>query len=304
VSAQATGHSDLARVLADLRHRVEHGDIDTAEAAVVLARLQVLRRSARKSTWDPYPWQVPPGPIATMGTWLMLGGRGTGKTDGGSHYVDEHAMGPPCDPRLPGGHRMAIVAPTLGDASESCVTGPSGLQTINPGIKTKGGIGGAHLTWPNGATARLFGAYTPEDVERLRAGGNRCLVWMEEAAAMRHLDPALEHTSLGLRIGDNPHYVMSTTPKPRRELKRVIDDPRTMVTRGSTRDAYHLDREVRRVLFERYEGTRLGRQELDAELLTDVEGALWSWAMIDDNRVPIAPPNVDRVVVAVDPGGT
>lgn len=299
----ATDRTDLARLLASIREQVERGDIDSTQASAMMARLQGLRRAARAATWDPYPWQVPPGPVPTMGTWLMLGGRGTGKTDGGSHYVDKHAMGPPCDPRLPGGHRMAIIAPTLGDASESCVTGPSGLQTVNPGIKRTGGIGGSHLTWPNGATARLFGAYTPEDVERLRAGGNRCLVWMEESAAMRHLDPALEHTSLGLRLGKNPHYVMSTTPKPRKELKRLMADPLTLVTRGSTRDAIHLDQRVRDVLFARYEGTRLGRQELDAELLTDVEGALWSWDIIDDWRVPAAPV-MDRVVVAVDPGGT
>lgn len=262
-------------------------DLDEDEARLLIERLLLTQSAMRKAAWDPYPWQVPPAAVPTLGAWLQIGGRGTGKTEGSAHYFDAHMSGPPCDTRLKGGHRAAIVAPSLGDAVESCINGPSGLKAVNPAITFKGGAGGHHARWPNGAEARIFGAYTPQDVERLRAGGNRCLVWMEEAAAMRWLKQALEHTALGLRIGGNPHYVMSTTPKVRPEVKALIDNPRVIVTRGSTRDAHHLAVEVRDVLFGMYEGTRLGRQELDGELLDDIVGTLWTEAMIEAGRMRV-----------------
>lgn len=258
----------------------------------------------QRDLWEPYDWQRPPvDDIAAHGTWLILGGRGTGKTDGSARYVDEHVMGPPCDPRLPGGHRVAIVAPTLGDAAESCVLGPSGLRAHNPFVRLITRQGGSKVVWPNGAEGRLFGAYTPEDVERLRAGGNRCLVWLEEVAAMRYLGAALEHTAYGLRLGPRPHFVASTTPKPRKEIKALVNDPHTVITRGRTQDATHLDEDVRAALYARYAGTRAGRQELEGELLEDVEGALWSWGNIDRYRVVNHAPLV-KVVVAVDPAAS
>lgn len=270
--------------LAELRDRLEAGLVDAVECDALTIQMSHLARIARTARWQPYPWQVPPGEVATHGAWLMLGGRGTGKTEGAARYMDRHANGPPCDPRIQGGHRMGIVAPTLGDAADACVNGPSGLHTINPAVRMKGGAGGTHVHWPNGATARLFGAYTQEDVERLRAGGNRCLIWFEELAAQRRLKEALEHTALGLRIGPRPHYVMSTTPKPRPELRDLVKNPRVLQTKGRTVDAIHLDATVRQALLDEYEGTRTGRQELDAEILDDVEGALFAMLTIDANR--------------------
>jgi phage terminase large subunit-like protein len=262
-------------------------------------------RDKRWNAWTPYPWQVPPAEIPTHGTWLMLGGRGTGKTDGCARYMAEHVAGPPCDPRVRGGHRMAIVAPTLGDAAESCVSGPSGLRAHDPTARLKGGTGGLHVAWPSGAEARLFGAYTPEDVERLRAGGNRCLVWLEEVAAMRHLGPALEHTALGLRVGPRPHYIGSTTPKPRKELRDLLADPTTITTRGKTSEATHLDPTVRDRLYAKHKGTRLERQELEGLVLDDVEGALWTWTMLERGRLKeVIRGEVARIVVAIDPAAT
>lgn len=270
------------------------------QKAALLVRLQQEVYLRRRAAWQPYPWQVPPAEVPTHGTWLMLGGRGTGKTDGCARYVDEHVNGPPCDPRIKGGHRVAIVAPTLGDAAESAVTGPSGLQAHNPLVQLKHTQGGAKVVWPNGSEGKLFGAYTPEDVERLRAGGNRCLVWLEEAAAMRKLSEALEHTGLGLRIGRRPHYVASTTPKPRKELRDLVAESTTLVTTGRTADATHLDPTVRDFLYRRHKGTRLERQELEGVLITDVDGALWSWNRLDTGRVRNAPTGL-RIVVSVDP---
>lgn len=268
-----------------IRERASSGQLTGDEATALIGRLAELRMHLARGRWTPYPWQIPPAtPIVTHGAWLMLGGRGTGKTEGAARYFDDHMMGPPCDPRIPGGHRSSIVAPSLGDAMDACVNGPSGLVMVNPAVRAKGGTGGTHVYWPNGAQARIFGAYTAQDIERLRAGGNRCCIWLEEAAAMRHLAGVIEHTSLGLRIGPRPHYVISTTPKARPELRTLIDDPRVQITKGRTREAIHLDPTVREALESRYGGTRLGRQELDAELLDDVEGALWRQIVLDRFR--------------------
>ncbi|MGW6598491.1 terminase large subunit domain-containing protein [Streptomyces sp. NPDC055036] len=284
--------------------------LDARLAAMSPAELVLLEEELRAKVWakrwgkwTPYPWQVPPEHIETLGWWLQLGGRGTGKTDGCARYMVEHVNGPPCDPRLKGGHRMAIVAPTQGDAVEACVNGPSGLKGHDPRVVLRTTSGGTYARWPNGAEAKLFGAHSPDDVERLRAGGNRCLVWMEEAAAMRRLGAAITHSEMGLRIGPNPHYIASTTPKPRTELIELTRRTDVTVTRGRTRDAVHLPEEQRRKLIEKYAGTRMEKQELDGQLIEDIEGALWTRALFDATRVGAAPP-MSRIVVAMDPAAT
>jgi predicted phage terminase large subunit-like protein len=285
-------------------------DLDTRLAALSPAELELLEEELRARLWQkrwdrwtPYPWQVPPDEIPTMGWWLQLGGRGTGKTDGCARYMVDHVNGPACDPRLRGGHRMAIVAPTQGDAVEACVNGPSGLRAHDPRVVLRTTTGGTFAKWPSGAEAKLFGAHTPDDIERLRAGGNRCLVWMEEAAAQRRLKEAITHSEMGLRIGSNPHYIASTTPKPRTEIIELTKRADVIMTRGRTRDAIHLPQDMRDFLVQKYAGTRLEAQELDGDLLTDIEGALWSRTGLDKTRVGAAP-DMARVVVAMDPAAT
>ncbi|WP_406735362.1 terminase family protein [Streptomyces sp. NBC_01108] len=282
----------------DLRSRLS--TMSDAELDLLEEKLRAKLWQKKWNAWTPYPWQVAPEEIETLGWWLQLGGRGTGKTDGCARYMVEHVNGPPCDERLRGGHRMAIVAPTQGDAVEACVNGPSGLRGHDPRVVLRTGAGGTFARWPSGAEAKLFGAHSPDDVERLRAGGNRCLVWMEEAAAMRRLGEAITHSEMGLRIGPNPHYIASTTPKPRTELIELTRRADVTVTRGRTRDAHHLPQEQRDKLVQKYAGTRMEKQELDGELLQDIEGALWSRTRLDATRVGAAPP-MARVVVAIDP---
>ena len=247
--------------------------------------------------WTPYPHQVPPD--GAWDVWLLLAGRGAGKTDAAAAYTNAHVLGPPCLPGVPGGHRIAIVAPTLGDATEACVNGPSGLRAHNPGVRMVSRLGGTFVVWPGGAEAKLFGAFGPEDVERLRAGGNRCMAWAEELAAWPKLDACWDHLQFGLRLGPHPRVVASTTPKPKKLIRELIADKATAVTRATTDDNPRLPETYRRRL-ERYRGTRLGRQEIGGELLTDTPGALWTWAMLDDRREA---PDLARVVVAVDPSG-
>ena len=282
-------------------------DLDAKLAGLSPAELELLEQELaaklwqkRWGKWKPYPWQVPPDEIETLGWWLQLGGRGTGKTDGCARYMVAHVNGPPCDPRLRGGHRMAIIAPTQGDAVEACVNGPSGLKAHDPRVVLRTTAGGTFARWPNGAEAKLFGAHTPDDVERLRAGGNRCLVWMEEVAAQRRLKEAIVHSEMGLRIGPNPHYIGSTTPKPRTEIIELHARPDVIVTKGRTRDAVHLPQEQRDKLIRRHAGTATEAQELDGELLKDIEGTLWKRLVLDRTRVGAAPPLV-RIVIAIDP---
>lgn len=250
------------------------------------AQWEALQLAAREadddgrnaSTWEPLAHQIPPD--GAWDTWLLLGGRGSGKTAAAARYCHEHVTGPACLPGLPGGHRVAIIAPTFGDALEACVNGPSGLRSHDARIRAVQTAGGTFVRWPSGAEAKLFGAYTPEDVERLRAGGNRCFAYAEELAAWRFLDPCFDHLQFGLRLGDHPRLVAATTPKPRPLLKRLIAHPTTTVTHATTHDNPHLSSSVRGRLEERYGGTRLGRQELQGLLLGDTEGALWQRHMI------------------------
>lgn len=236
--------------------------------------------------WHPQDYQrLPDGP---WNLFLFLAGRYVGKTDTGAHAFNEHATGPPCDPRVPGGHRMRLIGPTFTDTVASCVNGPTGLKAHNPDVKLKDTKEGTIVEWPNGAVARIFGAFTPEDPERLRAGGNSCFDWYEELATWRQLDASYEQAEFGLRLGTNSRAIGTTTPKNRakiRELKKVGEAyanatpaERAKMTRArrvyirsaTTADNAYGDPEVRASLYATYAGTRLGAQELEAQVLEDL----------------------------------
>jgi phage terminase large subunit-like protein len=231
----------------------------------------------------------------------MVGGRGIGKTLGGATWVNDLALSQP-------GSRIGIIAPTRPDASYTCVEGETGLLSVNPSLRFNRSK--LEVVWPNGSRARLFGAYTPEDRERLR-GPQFHAVWLEEFAAWRQLDEipredspdAWQHVTMGLRLGSRPRFFMSSTPKRRRRFREILDRPDVVVTRASTYDASGLPQIVRDRLIEMYEGTRLGQQELLGEILEDVEGALWSEANLEQYRVE-SPPPLEHVMVGVDPAGS
>ena len=173
---------------------------------------ELLENRLNAPRWNPQPHQIPP-PGDWYG-WLLLAGRGAGKTAACSAYVSEHVSGPPC---LPGivPHWIGIIAPTLGDAVTACFEGPSGIRNKDSSARLVRAPGGTVIKWANGSQAKLYGAHTPEDVERLRAGGNICLAWMEELAAWRYLDACWDQMRFGLRSGKRPHWIASTTPKPK-----------------------------------------------------------------------------------------
>lgn len=272
----------------------------------VAASLFEQGAAARAKPWTPQFYQVPPA--GDWGYWLLLAGRGTGKSDAGAYDMVQHVKGPPC---LRGStpHRMAIIAPTLGDAVEACWKEPAGISAHDPRARLVTSKGGSIVRWPDGSEAKLFGAYAPDDVERLRAGGNRCRAWAEEFAAWRYLDQVWNQLMFGLRLGRNPQVVVTTTPKPKQRLKELMADPRSVMAltqdgrRPTTDDNPYLPESKRRELYQLYGGSRIGRQELNAELLDDVPGALWTLAQIDALRVTDHP-DLMRIVVAIDPAMT
>lgn len=257
-----------------------------------------LAKAQGRPPWRPFPHQQPP--LGEWYLWLLLAGRGAGKTDACAAYFDRWMRQHP-------GARGAIIAPTLGDAFEACVYGPSGLLVHNPSVTVKSRAGGTVVAWPNGSIAKMFGTHSREDVERLRAGGNRGIVWAEELAAWRYMREAWEQMELGLRVGPRPHVIASTTPKPRPMLKILMESKETVVSRASTFDNPRLPADQRERVRLRYEGTRLARQELFGEYIEEVEGALWTHEILEaahpgegwDGNVP----SLARVVVGVDPSG-
>jgi predicted phage terminase large subunit-like protein len=235
--------------------------------------------------------QLPPA--GDWRVWLLLAGRGFGKTRSGAEFVRARVAARTA-------RHIALVAPTAADARNVMVEGESGLLAIAlPRERPLYEPSKARLTWPNGAVATLFSADEPE---RLR-GPQHDLAWCDELAAWRY-PAAWDMLMFGLRLGDDPRAVVTTTPRPTKLVRGLIADPNVAVTRGRSAEnranlaPAFLDRIVRR-----YEGTRLGRQELDAELLDDAPGALWSRATVEAARTDTAP-ELRRIVVAIDPAAT
>lgn len=266
-------------------------------------KLLMHARTLTEPRWTPLPHQVPPE--GDWYGWLLLAGRGAGKTDACARYIHEHVYGPPCLPG-PVPHWIGIIAPTHGDAATSCYAGPSGLRVHSPEARMTTVQGGTVIRWPNGSEAKIFGAHSPEDVERLRSGGNRCTVWAEELAAWRYLDDTWDQMRFGLRTGPRPHWIASTTPKPRALIKKLVagEIRNVQLTRATTYDNPHLPEDIREALEDAYGGTQIGRQELYAEVIDQDENALWSRPMLDAGRLrPDEVPPLLKKSVGVDPSG-
>lgn len=257
----------------------------------------------RKPTWVPLPHQIPPPGDDWLG-WLLLGGRGSGKSAACSRYTTDHVNGPPCLPG-PVPHWISIVAPTLGDAATSCFAGPAGIRQFTPEAQLKQRAGGLVVEWPNGSQAKLYGTREPDDIERLRAGGNTCLAWLEELAAWRYLDDAFNHLRFGLRTGPRPRWIGSTTPKPRELIKKLIRGGvrGVALTHATMYDNPHLPAHIREALEEAYAGTATGDQELLGQLVEQDENALFTRDNLAAHRYLVVPDWVRKNVTGVDPSG-
>jgi phage terminase large subunit-like protein len=240
------------------------------------------------------PEQLPP-PGDWLG-WIVCAGRGFGKTRCGSEWVQECV-------ETGIASRVALVGPTAADTRDVMVEGPAGILSVAPSwFRPEYEPSKRRLTWPNGATATLFSA---EESDRLR-GPQHDLLWCDELGAWQNAQDVWDMAMFGLRLGERPRWLVTTTPKPIRLLRdllaRVGQD--VVLTKGSTFDnAANLAPSFIAAIRHRYEGTRLGRQELHAELLSDTPGALWNLDQLDASRLPVVGPHiqVDRVVVAIDP---
>ncbi|HMN72462.1 MAG TPA: terminase family protein [Rhodoblastus sp.] len=244
--------------------------------------------------------QTPPG-AATNGArwraWLFVGGRGAGKTRAGAEWVRGMAGGFVDFADRPVA-RIALIGETWADARDVMVEGVSGvLAAHGKWDRPQWETSRRRLTWRNGAIAQVFSA---EDPESLR-GPQFDAAWCDEVAKWRHAQEVWDMLQFGLRLGDWPRAMVTTTPRPLALLKKLMSDPANVVTRASTRaNAENLAPGFLRAIEERYGGTRLGRQEIDGAIVEERADALWSRAMIEQARVAVAPP-LARIVVAVDP---
>lgn len=233
------------------------------------------------------PWRI----------WLLLGGRGAGKTRAGAEWIRAQALGTAPLATRPAA-RIALVGETMADARAVMVEGVSGLLGVHaPHERPKFEPSRRQLTWPNGAIAQLFSA---EDPEALR-GPQFEVAWCDEVGKWTHAEATWDMLQFGLRLGEYPRQVVTTTPRATPLLKRLLADPGTVTTKARTADNHaHLSPAFLAAMRARYGDTLLGRQELDGELIEETDDALWRRALFDRHRVRHAP-ELERIAVAVDP---
>lgn len=230
--------------------------------------------------------------------WLLLAGRGFGKSRTGAEWLAEQMIENP-------GTRWAIVAATFGDARDTCVEGESGLQSVldRRGVAYTWNRSMGELLLDNGSRVKLFSSEKPKRLRGPQFHG----AWCDELCAWENLKATWDMLQFGLRLGERPRVVITTTPRPLTLLKTIKARATTHLTTGSTYDNVEHLSAVYHEIIATYEGTTLGRQELHAEIIEDVDGALWHRAMIEDDRVFEEPTDADgflalrRIVVAVDP---
>lgn len=236
--------------------------------------------------------------------WLILAGRGYGKTRTGAEFV-RHKV------ETAQWGRVALVGRTAADVRDVMVEGESGILAISPAwCRPHYEPSKRRLTWPNGAIATTYSGDQPDQLRGPQHDG----AWCDELAAWRYPD-AFDQLLFGLRLGDNPQWVGTTTPRPTKLIRELVKDPGVAVTRGSTyENRAFLAKQALNKLLQKYAGTRLGKQELDALILDDVPGALWTLGLIEltrvqasvtaaGNYVPAHPP-LKKVAVAIDPAAS
>ncbi len=251
-----------------------------------------------------YNWQVfahahqrPPGGHWT--TWLLMGGRGAGKTRAGAEWVRGKVTGEAWADPVAG--NIALIGQTYADVREVMIEGISGLLAVHPASqKPQWNPSRRRLEWANGAVARAFSS---EDPEALR-GPQFDAAWCDETGKWSNATETFDMLQFGLRLGVRPQQLVTTTPKSTPLLKMLLQDKGTIVTRAGTKaNAAFLAEVFLQQMAERYGGTRLGRQELDGELIEDREDALFARKWFETGRIRDAP-ELKRIVVAVDPPAT
>ena len=239
--------------------------------------------------------QLPPEGDWT--TWVVLGGRGAGKTRAGAEWVraQVEGAGPTDAGRC---RRVALIGETIDQTREVMVLGESGILACSPpDRRPEWQASRKRLLWPNGAVAEVYSASDPESLR----GPQFDAAWVDELAKWKRGQDTWDMLQFALRLGDAPRQVVTTTPRNNPLLREILADKATVQTSAPTRaNRANLAESFLRYVTEKYKGSRLGRQELDGELLSADEGALWNFAALDAARVGQVP-DLTRVVVAVDP---
>ncbi len=242
-----------------------------------------------------HPHQLPPG--GDWRSWVILGGRGAGKTRAGAEWVRAQVEGPkPLDKGRC--KRLALIGETYDQAREVMIYGDSGIMACTPFDRRPSFIASKRkLVWPNGAEATLFSAQDPEALR----GPQFDAAWADELAKWKKARDLWDMLQFGLRLGTAPRVCVTTTPRNISVLKELLALPSTKVTRAPTEaNRAHLAQSFLQEVRARYAGTSLGLQELDGVLLEQVDGALWTREMFDNARSGQIP-RLSRIVVAVDP---
>jgi phage terminase large subunit-like protein len=271
--------------------------LDKDQLEEALSQIPVKERIALQYNWKFWARPKQVAPEGTWTYWLALAGRGWGKTRVGAEWVRKVA-----EEGKVGGGRIALVAPTNADLRDVMVEGESGILSVcPPWFKPEYQPSKRRVVFPNGVQALLFSA---EEPDRLR--GPQCgAFWADELAAWNHMEDTWSNLQFGFRLGRNPQGVITTTPRPVklvRELVAMQENGVCVVTRGSTYDNQaNLAPAFFRTVITAYEGTRLGRQELDGEVLEDNPNALFQQKWFNKSRLEYAPKDMDKIAVAVDP---
>jgi len=267
-----------------------------------LEKLPPAEREALRYKWafwarpeqimPPLPWR----------TWLILCGRGWGKTKTGAEFIRSQVCGASPLARSPAGHRyIAIIGETAADVRDVMVKGPAGILAVHPKEFRPTYVASTRsLTWPNGVTGYLYNGTEPDQLR----GPQHSLAWADELAKFQYAQELYDMLQFGLRLTANPQQLITTTPRPIKLIRELIEAEDTIVTRGSLYDnRAHLSSKFVNSVIDRYAGTRLGRQEIDGEIVDDVPGALWTRQMFDACRKPkkFVPPEMVRLLVAIDP---
>lgn len=265
----------------------------------ILALLKLLTTLIHSRSKGKYNWEaiarpeqlLPPG---NWRTWLILAGRGFGKTRAGAEAIRAWVKSGKCK-------RIAFISETEADVRNVMIEGISGILSISPPFeRPKYYSSHNKLVWPNGAEAHVFSADRYDQLRGPQFDG----AWVDELAKFRHPQETWDQLSFSLRLSDNPQCIVTTTPRPIDLIKNLLKEEEVIVTRGSTFDnAANLSPKFLESIKKCYEGTRMGMQELYGELCSYMEGALWTQIQLERLKVAQAP-LLQRIVVAIDPATT
>ena len=236
-------------------------------------------------------------PVTDWRTWLLLGGRGAGKTRTGAEWIKGIAL---ADPHFAGdaAGRIALVGQSYDDARDVMVEGESGILAVHKrGDRPQWLSSRRELVWPNGVVGKVFSSADPDSLRGSQFGA----AWCDELCKWNAPQKTWDMLQFGLRLGASPRQVVTTTPKPMALLNRLLNDPATIAVRSATQENNaNLAKGFLQYVTGIYGGTRLGRQELDGEILEVSEDALWKRDALEAQRVAETP-EMTRIVIAVDP---